>query len=80
MQSEKIETELAKIQSLLVSGDTSERQYEQLYAAQQALAWALDERVAKAPVAMILQGGVSAPVQSDYIPISTDIPAETVSC
>jgi hypothetical protein len=61
MENEKIKSELAKIQNLLVSGDVSERQYEQLYAARQALAWALDNRGAKSPVATILQGKIFAP-------------------
>lgn len=81
MQNELIETELAKIQNLLVAGDVSERQYEQLYAAQQALAWALNEQGAKGPVATILQGGVSAPIQSTSLPSPiTDTREVKVSC
>ena len=33
----RVENELAKIQALLIGNEISERQYEQLYAAQQAL-------------------------------------------
>lgn len=50
----RLQQERDKIQSALLSPTTTTRQYEHLYAAQQALAWSEDPNAAKSPYSMIM--------------------------
>ena len=52
----RIKQERDKIQSALLGPTTTTRQYEQLYAAQQALAWAENPELAKSPYDLVMGG------------------------
>ena len=51
---QKAVEEIARIQSALLDPNTTPEQYSQLYAAQQALAWVEDARVAKSPYSLVM--------------------------
>lgn len=57
----RIAGELRKIKTALHDADTSAERWGQLYAAQQALLWAVSEDLAAAPYAVIMQGKVQSP-------------------
>jgi hypothetical protein len=68
---QRISEELDRISLALVDNrNITPRQYEQLYAAQQALHWASDPNSAKSPYETIMQNLVHPP--------SLDIPASSV--
>ncbi len=59
----KIAKELETISSLLNSAGLSKTQFEQLYAAQQGIAWSVNPDHAKSPVETVMNGLVQAPVK-----------------
>jgi hypothetical protein len=50
----RIEKERDRIQAALLDSDTTSQQYNNLYAAQQALAWAENPKVAKSPYCLVM--------------------------
>ena len=74
-ESEKINQELNRISELLNDGSLTDRQYEQLYAAQQGITWAVDSDLAKSPVETVMSNLVQAPVRAMAQPNVMDIPA-----
>lgn len=50
----RLQQERDRIQSALLGSTTTTRQYEQLYVAQQALAWAEDPAIAKSPYNLVM--------------------------
>lgn len=46
---ERLQQERDRIQSALLDSTTTTQQYQQLYAAQQALAWAQNPQIARSP-------------------------------
>lgn len=58
----RIAAELLRIESALRDPQTTSERYGQLYAAQQALAWAMDESLAAAPYDVISTGKVMPPM------------------
>ena len=51
---DRLKQERDRIQTALLSSTTTTRQYEHLYAAQQALAWAENPNIAKSPYDMVM--------------------------
>lgn len=64
---ERIASELARIGELLNGGRLTVQQYQQLYAAQQGIAWVANADLAKSPVDTIMENLIQAPI--------TDTPA-----
>ena len=50
----RISEERDRIQTALLDSNTTPQQYKELYAAQQALAWADDPEVAKSPYRLVM--------------------------
>lgn len=55
----RMQQESDKIRAALLNPATTKPQYDQLYAAQQALSWASDPRMARSPFDTILLGPVT---------------------
>lgn len=59
--SEEQKKELERIQSTLISGDCTEKQWRELHAAQQAILWTNDPSSAKSPFSTVMRGLVISP-------------------
>jgi len=75
----QVKQELERIQSALISGDCTEKQWCELYAAQQAILWTNDPGSAKAPFSTIMRGLVISPQQWQK-PLMEGTQAKTKGC
>jgi hypothetical protein len=60
---ERIQKELDGVSSALHSGILTMKQYCELYAVQQALAWALSPNAARSPGIVVMEGGCQPPIR-----------------
>ena len=73
-----IQTELVRVKKALTHGGVlTDKQYCELYAVQQALAWALDPEGADEPYDVVMDGLVQAPIRET---MDVGIPEDLAGC